>query len=200
MSKLALTSSPIHDLLALRWSPRAFDLADPPTGDELARLFEAARWAASAGNGQPWRFLVAEHGSETFGTIVENLTAGNRKWAPDAPVLVVGWARTEREGKPLPTGVYDLGQAVATLTVQASVEGLHVHQMAGFLPDGLADAFPHDPEFRPSVVFAIGRLGDAATLPEELAVRERAHRVRRPLAETVFGEAWDRPAPFAEPD
>lgn len=196
MSKLAVTSSPIHDLLATRWSPRAFDLDDPPSDEQLERLFEAARWSPSSGNGQPWRFLVAARGTPAFGTIVENLTPGNQKWVPRVPVLVVGWARVERDGKPFPIGVYDLGQSVATLTLQASVEGLHVHQMGGFLKDGLADAFAHDPEFRPTVVFAIGRVGDPSTLPEDLAERERAPRIRRPLAETVFAEAWDRPAPF----
>jgi nitroreductase len=199
MSKLAATSSPIHDLLAARWSPRAFDLGEPPSDEQLERLFEAARWSPSSGNGQPWRFLVARHGSATFETIVENLTPGNRAWAPQAPVLVVGWARIERDGKPFPIGVYDLGQSVATLTLQASAEDLHVHQMGGFLKDGMADAFSHDPEFRPTVVFAIGRAGDPSLLPDDLASREGAPRTRRPLAETVFAEAWGQPAPFVQP-
>jgi nitroreductase len=194
-SRASGAEHPIHPLLAERFSPRAF----APTAirvDELRSMFAAAAWAPSAFNGQPWRFLVGIRGDSTWEAILGSLDSDNRRWAGDAPVLVLNAARVTWKGSPVSTATYDLGQAVAHLTIQALADGIHVHQMSGFEPESLVDAFEFPPEFTPLTVMAVGRLGDSADLPQDLRVREVAPREREPMSTLVFSSTFGKAAPW----
>lgn len=189
-SKTATTEHPILPLLAERWSPRAFTGAaiDEAT---LGSLFEAARWAPSASNLQPWGFVHASHGSAGFARIVESLAQGNVIWAQHAPHLIVGIAeRSKADGSPNLYGRYDLGQSVAHLSIQAAALGLHLHQMAGFSADKLRAAIALPESHEPVVVIALGQIGEASQLPPPLDERERAARSRKPVERFVFTESW----------
>ncbi|MCH7825797.1 MAG: nitroreductase family protein, partial [Acidobacteria bacterium] len=137
MDKPANTRYPIHELIAARWSPRAFAQRPVETG-KLYRIFEAARWAASSFNEQPWGFIVAtKEDEDAHRAIADCLVEGNRKWAELAPVLMISVARLtfEHNDKPNRHAYHDLGQAVALMLVQATDLGLVAHQMAGFDQD-----------------------------------------------------------------
>lgn len=182
----AETSTPIHPVLAARRSPRAFDGA-PIDETKLTALLEAARWSASAANMQPWRFIVGRKGSATFDAIAESLVGFNRDWAPRASVLLVAVAATTLvNGDPHPTALYDLGQSMAHLSVQAHHDGLYVHQMAGFSAADISTAFDLPDDLLPFSVSAIGTLGDITELGEKFTERERAPRTRKPLDEIVI--------------
>jgi nitroreductase len=199
--KPAPTEYPIHELLRERWSPRAFT-TDSVSSEQIHSLFEAARWSASGGNGQPWSFIVAPREDEaTFGRIFETLAEGNQAWAAHAPLLVLAVAQVLREpGKPNTHALYDLGQAVAHLSIQATALGLHVHQMAGFSPEAAREAFAIPEAFAPVTVLAIGAAGDPETLSERFRERERAPRTRKPLHSFIFGATWGAPSPlFSQP-
>jgi nitroreductase len=194
-SRNAVTAVPLHPLLAGRWSPRAFDRGHELADADLVALLEAARWAPSGFNGQPWRFLAGRRGDPTFKGIHQALRPSNQRWAGQSSALLVGLARVRAaDGTPARLGPYELGLAVGQLVVQASAAGLHVHQMAGFDGEAVRDEFGVPPEYEPFVVIAVGRLGDPADLPEELRVRELADRVRHPLDELAYAETWGRPA------
>jgi nitroreductase len=183
--RAAETSAPLLPALAERWSPRAFDPSADIDETALRSALEAARWSPSAGNTQPWRFIVARRGSAAFDTIVQNLAGFNTVWAGSASVLVVALAEVvDSEGNERRWATYDLGQAVAHLTIQAHHDGLHAHQMGGFDVEGLRTAFDIEERFVPVSVTALGMLGDADALPEPLREREAAPRTRRPLDET----------------
>jgi nitroreductase len=185
--KTAQTSTPINGVLAERWSPRSYDASAPLDERKLTAALEAARWAPSAGNSQPSRFVVARRGSAAFDTVVANLTGANSLWATSAGALIVGIAEvTDADGKPRPWAKYDLGQAFAHLSVQAHHDGLHVHQMGGFEAAGLREAFNIDERFEPVSVAAIGVLASPDALPEQLREREVAPRIRKPLDELVL--------------
>jgi len=185
-TKVADTAAPVHTLLARRWSPRGFDRDHTPEEREVTALLEAARWAPSANNSQPWRFLVARRGEDAFDWLVGLLAPGNRSWAPSASLLVLVAAQTaDDNGRPRPWALYDTGQAVAALTVQAEAEGLSVHQMGGFDADAAGREL--DDSLTPVVVVAIGRHDPQALLPEPLASREQAARSREPLDALLLG-------------
>lgn len=187
LTRTADTDAPVLDVLAERWSPRAFAADDTIDRDKLASALEAARWAPSANNSQPWRFVVAERGTAEHARIHDALMGFNQAWAGDAAVLIVAIAETaDAEGKDLPWAVYDLGQAVAHLSVQAHHDGLHVHQLGGFDRAAIREGFGIEPRFEPVTVIALGALGDASALPEPLREREVAPRVRRPLAQSLI--------------
>jgi len=196
MNRLAETDYPIHDLLARRWSPRAF--ADRPLAPAtLGALFEAARWAASAFNEQPWRFIVARREEESaFAELLECLVEFNQGWARHAPVLSLCLAKRTytQTGEGNDHARHDLGLATAQLVVQATALGLYAHAMAGILPDVARERYAIPDDFDVVTGLAIGYLGDPATLPDDLHEREIAPRERRPLAELVFTGAWDQPA------
>jgi nitroreductase len=193
--RAAQTTVPLTPLLAERWSPRSFDDAHRLAPDELTALLEAARWAPSAGNSQPTRFLVAHRGDDAHAGLVELLAPGNRAWAPAASALVLVLAEeSDAQGRPRPWASYDAGLAVAQLTVQAQALGLGVHQMGGFDRAGAAGRLDLPAGLRPLVVLAVGRPADAARLPAELAAREQAPRERRPLGELLVRSAAQRRA------
>ncbi|WP_433345327.1 nitroreductase family protein [Micromonospora sp. CA-111912] len=200
-------------LLAFRWSPRAFDPTAALPSAEADSLLEAARWAPSAGNRQPWRFALGHRDDETYKRILVNLPAAEQRWARHAAALLLGAHLTadpavaaapgcpaagpapsagggggRGPAAPGPAGraAYDLGQAVAHLTVQATALGLYVRQLAAFDAAGLAADLDLPAGIRPLVVVAVGRLGDPFSLPEELRRQETGLRRRRPLAELLL--------------
>jgi nitroreductase len=187
-NKQATTEYPIMAELEDRWSPRAFDPEFELSHDQWGSLIEAARWAPSSSNTQPWRFVVAIRGTELFKAVHGALAERNQVWTGSVSALIVNAFQSEtEEGKPLRHGLYDLGQAAAHLSVQASHMGLHVHQMSGFDVDAMRTAVGVEDRFVPSVVMAIGKIADASLLPERLAEREAAPRVRKPLSEVAPG-------------
>lgn len=186
----AATDVPVLDVFAERWSTRIFDAAAAVDEEALASALEAARWAPSASNTQPWRFIVARRGTEAHATVFSSLIGFNQLWAGDAGALVVFVAETVREdGEPQPWAVYDTGQAAAFFTVQAHAGGLATHQMGGFDRAKLAADLGLDDALQPIAVMAVGHLGDPAGADEKMREREAAPRTRRPLADTVIVDA-----------
>jgi nitroreductase len=187
MTRIATSQVPLHPLLASRWSPRGFDAAHAVSEDSLTAVLEAARWAPSAGNSQPWRFLVTRRGDRDFALLVDLLAAGNQVWAQHASALVLVVAEvTDEAGAPRSHALYDTGQAVAQLVAQAQAEGLVTHQMGGFDAAGAAAAFELPAELTPVVVVAVGQHDPQAVLPEAYAARENAPRTRLPLDQLVL--------------
>ena len=185
--KTASTTVPVHPLIAERWSPRGFDRAHELGDDSLTALLEAARWAPSAQNSQPWRFLVTRRGDEAHARLFTALAPGNQAWAGAASALVLVAAPTVGDdGSPQPWALYDTGQAVAALVTQAQADGLAVHQLGGFDTDGVRAEFDLGDAVTPVVVIAIGRRDDFADLPEPLAARESAPRARRPISDLLL--------------
>lgn len=191
---------PIHGPLARRWSPYAF--SDRPVSEEdLLALFEAARWAPSSYNEQPWSYLVASKSDpEAFAKLLACLTENNRAWAASAPVLAIGCTRLDfaRDGKPNAAAEHDLGAASLSLTVEAAARGLHVHQMIGILPEKVREAFGVPEGVLPKTGLAIGHLGDPSQLPENLRPRDVTPKARKPLSEFVFGGAWGEASPLLD--
>ena len=197
MEKPADTQYPIHDLLKRRWSPRAFS-ERPVEPEALRSLLEAARWAPSSNNAQPWSFIViTKEDQAAHGRLVSCLMEGNIPWAQRAPVLMASVARMsfEDNGKLNRHAFHDVGQAVANLTVQATALGLVVHQMAGFHPDKVRELYGVPKEFEPVAMIALGYPGDPESLPERLKQRELAPRERKPLSEFVFSGRWRKASP-----
>ena len=193
--KQARADHDVLDVIRHRWSPRAFDAGRDVPLAELARLFEAARWAPSSGNTQPWRFLVADRrrSPERFAALFATLTGKNPAWAGAAPVLVLVAVQVtlERGESPDPVGYYDTGQAVSLLTVQATSQGLSVRQMEGFDRERAREACDVPPPYEPIVVMAIGYSGDPESLVlEKHREAEVTPRNRRPIGEFTFDGAW----------
>ena len=201
MEKLADTIYPIEPLLQQRWSPRAF--ADRPVESEkLLRLLEAARWAASCANQQPWYFIVATREDATeYARLLSCLRENNQQWAAHAPVLMVSVAKLsfDMNDQPNRYAFHDVGLAAANLIVQATALGLFVHQMAGFYPDKVRELYGVPDDFEPVAGIVLGYPGDPATLSEELRQRELAPRVRKPLETFVFQGAWGQISPLVKP-
>lgn len=192
--KSAQLDHPVQDMIAQRWSPYVFAerRVEP---DDVMSVFEAARWAASAFNEQPWRFMVATRDNpDQFQKMLSSLVEPNQVWAQNAAVLALGLTRTvfTRNGKPNSIALHDLGLASANLTVEATARGLAVHQMSGILPDLARETFQIPAEFAVVTALAIGYPGE----PDgELGPRDKAPRSRRPLQETLFagtfGQAFE---------
>jgi len=184
---------PIEELLAKRWSPYGF--ADRSVSEaDLRSLFEAARWAASSYNEQPWRFIVAtRENAKEFERLLSCLVEGNQGWAKSVPVLALGVVSLHfsRNQKPNRVAVHDLGLAAGNLTVEATARGLAVHQMAGILPEEARELYQIPEGFEAVTGIAIGYAADPKQLPEELKKRDLAPRTRKPLGDFVFGGKWD---------
>jgi nitroreductase len=172
-------------LLAFRWSPRSFDPAAELTPGEACTLLEAARWAPSAGNAQPWRFALGHRDDETWKRIVVNLPPRDQRWAGRASALVLA-AHLAPDADPTGCAAYDLGQAVAHLTVQATALGLHVRQLRDLDHDGLAADLGLPADVLPAVVVAVGQLGDPLSLPADLLPDETGLRRRRPVGDLLL--------------
>ena len=178
-----------------RWSPRSFSDQEVSAAD-LAKVFEAARWAASSFNEQPWRFLVGTRNSITYKKIFDSLMPFNQAWAGHAPILILGATKTTfiHNGTPNRVALYDLGAAASYLTLQAAALGLSTHQLAGFDASVARQAFEIPEDFALGAVIALGYQGDPAALAnEQMLTQELAPRQRKPLKDFVFS-SWDSPA------
>jgi nitroreductase len=197
VEKPAKMDIPIHDLLARRWSPRAFD-AQPVDADLLRTLFEAARWAPSSNNEQPWRFIVASKNHEVdWNRLFNCLAEGNQKWAVRAPVLMLSVASMHfaDDGKPNRHAFHDMGLATENLVLQATASGLVAHQMAGFDVEKARVDLRIPAGYEPVAMIAIGYPGNPDILPERLRERELRPRSRRPIGEWTFGGQWGTQIP-----
>jgi nitroreductase len=200
LEKGAQTSVPIHDLLSARWSPRAFD-SRSVEAEKLRSLFEAARWAASSFNAQPWYFIVATNDDPAnFDRVLESFGGFNQAWAKNAPVvgLTVAALKFEHNGETNRHAFHDVGQAAANVALQASALGLQVHQMAGILPEKARELFSIPQGYEAVTGFVLGYPGDPASLPDRLRDRELATRERKPLKSFVFGGKWGETAEFVK--
>jgi nitroreductase len=200
--KIAQTQYPVHELISRRWSPRAFADRLVPK-DDLRRVLEAARWAPSSSNEQPWGFLVATKAHpEDYERLFSCLVPGNQLWAGQAPVLMLSVAKLvfEEDGSPNRHAMHDVGLAVENLILQASVLELFVHQMAGFDVDKARELFQIPTQHEPAAMIALGYLGDPDTLPEKLRAREHAPRTRKSLTEFVYTGRWGSPSPLVRKD
>jgi nitroreductase len=178
----------IHELLARRWSPKAFSSrrVEP---EKLAQLFEAARWAPSSYNAQPWAFVLAtREDAEGYNRLLSTLVDVNRQWAGQAPVLVLAVAKLDfnHVARPNRHALYDLGQAVANLTFQATALDLHIHQMGGFDPRLARELFAIPAGYEPVAVLALGYQDEPHAEP--------AARTRKVLADFVFSGSWGKAA------
>ena len=192
----AETEAPIHDLLRHRWSPRAFD-SRPVEPEKLRAVFEAARWAASSFNAQPWFFIVAtKDDPENFKRVLDCLVEFNQGWAKGAPVVALSVARMkfEHNGEPNRHAFHDVGQAAANLALEATNLGLQIHQMAGILPEKAREIFGIPEGYEAVAGIALGYPGDADSLPDKLRERELAPRERKPVSSFVFTGHWGKPS------
>ncbi|HEY0348974.1 MAG TPA: nitroreductase family protein [Pyrinomonadaceae bacterium] len=192
MEKPAPTDYPIEEILRRRWSPRAFSDRNVEA-EKLLSLFEAARWAPSSFNEQPWSFILATKETPAeHAQLLSCLMEKNQQWARLAPVLMVSVASLnfEKTGKPNRHAFYDVGLAMGSLLVEATALGLFVHQMAGFSVDKVREAY-HVPErFEPVAAIAIGYPAEPEVLPETFREQETGPRRRRPISSFVFEGKW----------
>ena len=197
MDKPAETQFPLHDLLKRRWSPRAF--SEQPVGpDMLLTLLEAACWAPSSSNEQPWRFVVAtKQESADYDRLLACLLEGNRKWAFRAPVLILSVARMdfEDDGRPNRHAFHDVGLATENLLLQATALGLVAHPMAGFDIEKARVDLKIPSGYEPVAMIAVGYPGELSVLPDYLQQRELKPRERKPLTEIAFSGQWGHSLP-----
>ena len=198
-TKQAATDHPILKVLAERWSPYGF--ADRPVSEaDLRSLFEAARWAASSYNEQPWNYLVATRdNSQEFGQLLSCLVEANQAWAKAAPVLVLGvvslrFAENKKDNR---AAVHDLGLAAGNLVVEATARGLAVHQMIGILPDKAREVYQIPEHFEAWTAMAIGYPAVLDKLPDALKQRDLTPRQRKRLSKFVFTGQWGQPSSLA---
>jgi nitroreductase len=195
--KHAPASTSILDVIAQRWSPRAFT-DQPISTEDLHKIFTAASWAASSTNEQPWRFLFGRNGDSTFARILDSMAEANQAWARHAPVLLLSVGKSTFSPGPYtgqhnPYALHDTGAASAYLALQTSALGLYAHGVGGFDHEKARAHFNIPADFEIGACWAIGYLGDSVSLPERLKQRELAPRTRKPSAEFVFAE-WEVPA------
>ena len=194
MEKLAETNYPIEDILRRRWSPRAFS-DRMVEREKLQSLFEAARWAASSFNEQPWNFIVAtKQNIEQYTILLNCLVEKNQQWARLAPVLMVSVAKLnfEKTSKPNRHAFHDVGLAMGNLILQATAMDLFVHQMAGILPQKVRESYGIPDGYEPVAGVALGYAADVDVLPEPFREQELAPRKRKPIESFVFQEAWGK--------
>jgi nitroreductase len=192
--KIAPTEVAIDPLLAGRWSPRA--ISNQAVSRELLHsVLEAARWAPSSYNMQPWRFLSFDrhHDEAAFQKAFATLVPFNQGWNANVPVLICVLAKTlTPKGDVNRTAPYDAGAAAMSLTLQAHALGLATHQMAGFDINAFREAFSVPDDVEVIAMIALGHHGDPALLDDVLRERENAPRVRAPIGEIAFDGAWDK--------
>jgi nitroreductase len=198
MKNPAPAEYPVHELIRARWSPRAFS-GKEISSEDLRSLFEAARWAPSSSNEQPWAFIVAtRNDSENFTKALQPLVEFNANWAKNAYVLgfavaELAFAKNQTTNR---NAHYDTGAAMSQLTTEATSRGIFVHQMAGFDPDTAREVFEIPSGWDVIAAFAMGYPGDPASLPQPYRDRETAPRVRKPIREFVMNGKWGHTADF----
>lgn len=198
MEKPAPVEYTIEDLLRRRWSPRAFSDKSVER-EKLLSLFEAARWAPSSFNEQPWSFIVATRDNpEEHGQLLSCLTEKNQQWARLAPVLMLSVAKLnfEKTGKPNRHAFHDVGLAMGNLLVQATVMDLVVHQMAGFSVEQARRTFEIPDGCEPVAGIALGYAAEPEVLPEQFRAQEVGPRSRRPIESFVFEKRWGKTSPL----
>lgn len=184
------TDKPINPLFLERWSPRAYSGEPLPEAD-LMTIIDAARWAPSASNNQPWRFVYGIAGTPAFERLLHLLVDGNRRWAEKAGALVfvISVNKTGHPGddirRPIPTHSFDAGAAWMALALQSRMLGYFAHGMAGVKLDEIPAALNLTEDMKMEAAIAIGRMGDAGSLPDELKARETPSQ-RKALAELAF--------------
>lgn len=194
VKKPAKVNFSLHQPLRERWSSRAF--SDEPVNPEIiGSLLEAARWAPSSMNAQPWRFVVAaKDRSEAYNRLFESLSEKNQQWAGKAPVLILVVSKTGFDGEYGQNSYaeYDTGQAIAYLTIQATTLGLNLHQMGGFSKEQIRTALDLPDGYEPMTITAVGYPGDPDELPSPFREREKSPRSRLPLNEIASYGEWER--------
>lgn len=197
MQKPAITQAPIHDIIANRWSPRAYDANKAVSQKQIISLLEAARWAPSCFGDEPWRFIVWDKNQDAaaWEKAFDCIVPGNQTWAKDAPVLILICADTlfSHNQKPNRWANYDTGAAAVSLCLQATSMGLVTHQMGGFDGEKTRAAFGVPEQIEMMSMLAVGYAADADTLSDELKERELAPRKRRPLGELFYDGVWNQP-------
>lgn len=197
MRKPAITQVPIHELLAERWSGRAYDAGRPVSQEQIITLLEASRWAPSCYGDQPWRFVVWNRGEDAAGwqSAFDCLSPGNQGWVKDAPLLLLTTADSlfSHNGQPNRWAQHDTGAAAENLCLQATAMGLMAHQMGGFDPVKARAVAGVPEQFTPMAMVAVGYPADPATFSAEVRERETAPRRRRELGELFFAGEWDKP-------
>lgn len=190
---------PVHELIAERWSPYCF--SDRPVSDDgLRALFEAVRWAPSAYNEQPWRYIIAKNEDPAeYARLLSCLVEGNQVWAKNVPVLAIGIARLSftHNDKPNRTAFHDLGLAAGNLLAEATARGLCVHQMSGILPDRVREEYGVPEGYEPLTGIAIGYEGSVKACDAEMAQRDAARRPRKAMQEFLFSGRWGKAADIA---
>jgi nitroreductase len=198
MSHEIETDHPVLEIIASRWSPYAFE--DRPVSDEdLRSLFEAARWAPSSYNEQPWHYIIAKkEDKEEFKTMLSCLVEGNQIWAKNAPVLILGITQLNfvRNNKPNRAAIHDLGLASMNLVLEATARDIKVHQMIGIEPERIRTVYHVPEDFEPMTGLAIGYAATPDVLPKELQVRDSERRPRKLLKNFVFSRRWGNVSEF----
>lgn len=196
MKNPAITQTAIHDIIAQRWSPRAYDASKPVSQTQLISLLEAARWAPSCFGDQPWRFVVCDKTTnpQAWQKAYECLVPGNQAWAQHAPVLILICASNlfTHNQKPNRWAPYDTGAAAENVCLQATALGLSAHQMGGFDATKAQAAFAVPEQFTMMAMMTVGYAAPADVLPDDLRERETAPRARRPMGELFFNGVWDK--------
>jgi nitroreductase len=194
INKPATTRVSLHDLIHQRWSPRAFAVDKPVADLDLLALLEAAHWAPSCFNEQPWRFIVCvkAHNQAAWQAALDSLAEKNQRWAGNAPVLMLAVAMNNfsHNGNPNRWAIYDCGAASLSLSLQAVALGLVVHQMGGFNADKVRDVFSLPEECTPMAMLAVGYQASADTLDDDFKAAELAERARRPLMDHFYAGRW----------
>ncbi|HKK15729.1 MAG TPA: nitroreductase family protein [Gammaproteobacteria bacterium] len=192
--KKAKTSIPINPLIASRWSGRAFDPDKSVAAEQLLRLVEAARWAPSCFGDEPWRFIICNKSTnpQAWQSALECLSEGNRAWAFNAPLLLLSVADSvlSRNNKPNRWAQYDTGAAAFSLCIQATEDGLMVHQMGGFDIDRARQEFSVPDAFTPMAMMAVGYQLPLERIEGELRDRELSERRRNPVGNNFFNGIW----------
>lgn len=183
----AETAVPVNEVIATRRSPRSLDASVAITDTDLVAILEAARWAPSAFNGQPWRFFVGKQGDTTYSQILSSLVEFNQGWAKNAAALILVAAKPTRDDGSIHSDYqFDCGLAVAQLVIETHDRGLVAHQMTGFDKDKARTNLEMASELVPVVVIAIGKQDAPEKLPAAMAEREVAPRGRKTLEELVI--------------
>ncbi|MDX2100615.1 MAG: nitroreductase family protein [Leptolyngbyaceae cyanobacterium bins.59] len=192
MQKTADTQSPVLEVIQQRWSPLAFS-SQPVEAEKIYSVLEAARWAASSYNEQPWTFIVTTQGNqEAYDRLLSCLAESNQTWAKQAPILILSVAKLffQHNGVENRHAFHDVGQATAHLILQATALGLFAHQMAGFDGNKAREQFAIPDRYEPVAVMALGYPGNLEDLPENLHDRELKPRSRKPVSEVAIGGSW----------
>jgi nitroreductase len=196
MQKPAKTQVHVNEVIANRWSGRAYDANKAVSHEQIVSLCEAARWAPSCFGDEPWRFIVWNKNTNkaSWQKAFDCLVPGNQEWVKDAPLLLLVCADTVfgHNQKPNRWAQYDTGAAAENLCLQAEDLGLMAHQMGGFNADAARSAFEIPEQFTLMAMVAVGYAADIKTVIGETLTRETAERKRKPLTELFFDSAWNK--------